>query len=246
MQFHHAGNAAALTASAETSTTVSQPLNLPSSHGDADPSAMESMVSKLVDAHPKSPVPTPFSRRQHTSTPGQPDSRPSSSNLTGQDLVRQMQQPSPSAPQATNGLASHRMSLPSIIPSPFTPRPGENIGSGSRPGTSHQAIPPSTAPVPPSREALEFQQQIAHMKHNIENRTSPVIPFDPAQSSHFETPSGLHTFLRNQMDTSPYSPIKYSSAPLAETTRKPQGSPFGAIGEARPKNAKTPTSGQPG
>ena len=215
---------------------------------ESEPFALEDMVSELVDRKPKpkSPQrPSQFLGDSPSVLPEHAGSRPPSTTFTAQDLVKQMQQPSPS-PQGAAGLASHRTSLPSIMPSPFTPRPGETVGSTSRPGTSHQPDFPGTAPIPTSREALEFQQQIAQMRQNIENRTSPVIPFDPTQSSHYETPTGLTTFLRNQLDQSPWeSPIIHSSAPSADMSgRPPQASPFGAIGEPRSKSAVTPTSGQ--
>ena len=175
-------------------------------------------------------------------------SRPSSSTFTAQDLVRHIQQPSLTPLHNANGHASHRTSLPSIFQTPFTPLPGEISGSGSRPGTSHQLAPPSTAPVPPSRGTIEFQQQLAQMQHNIQARTSPIASLDPTPSSYYETPTELNTFIRNQPDSSPWerSMTTPSAADVEIPKRAPQASPFGAIGETRPKSAKTPTSGQPG
>ena len=171
-----------------------------------------------------------------------------SSTFTAQDLVRQIQQPSPSPLHTSNGHASHRTSLPGIFQTPFTPLPGEIPNSGSRPSTAHQAAPPSTAPAPPSRGSIEFQQQLAQMQHNIQARTSPIASIDPTPSSYYETPTGLNTFILHQPESSPWE--RSMTTPSIEDTaipkRAPRASPFGAIGEARPKNAKTPTSGQPG
>ena len=176
------------------------------------------------------------------------DSRPTSSTFTAHDLVRQIQQPSPTPGLGTNGHASHRTSLPSIFQTPFTPLPGEIPDSGSRPGTAHQVLSPSTAPVPPSRGTVEFQQQLVQMQHNIKARTSPVASLEPTQTSYYETPTGLNTFIRHQPDSSPWE--RSMTTPSVQDTeipkKAPRASPFGAIGEARPKSAKTPTSGQPG
>ena len=192
--------------------------------------------------------------RSSTSQPQSPSpkistkggSRPSSSTFTAQDLVRQMKQPSPV------GHIAHRTSLPTIFPTPFTPRPGETFGSGSgsRPSTAHQVLPPNTAPVPPSRGTIEFQQQLAQMQHNIQARTSPIASLDPTSSSYYETPTGLNTFIRNQPDSSPWERSMTTPSNVeteVEIPRMaPQASPFGAIGEPRPRIAKTPTSVQPG
>ncbi len=200
----------------------------------------ESEPIRLSNSQSQSPA-----VKAHTQSP---DSRPSSSTFTAQDLVRQIQQPSPTPFQSVNGHALHRTSLPSIFQTPFTPLPGEIPDSGSRPGTAYQVATPSTAPVPPSRGTIEFQQQIAHMQHNIQARTSPIAPLDPTPSSYYETPTGLNTFVRNQPDSSPWE-RSMTTPSIGDTEipkQAPRASPFGAIGETRPKSAKTPTSGQSG
>ena len=183
-------------------------------------------------------------------TPEQSGKRPSSSTFTAQDLVRQLQQPSPTPLHNGDSHASHRTSLPSIFQTPFTPLPGEIPNSESRPGTAHQTLPPSTAPVPPLRGNIEFQQQLAQMQHNIQARTSPIASLDPTPSSYYETPTGLNTFMRHQPDSSPTweRSMTTPSSAHTEVPRRPlpRASPFGAVGETRPKSAKTPTSGQPG
>ena len=224
-----------------------------SGHEHGSPALKNTIAPFGVPQH--EPLKMAMSTSQRSSmqaSPQQPLSRPSSSAFTVQDLVRQMQQPSPShspvPPANVNGHNPNRTSLTSIFPTPFTPLPGEMPGSGSRPGTAHQNLPPSTAPVPPSRGAFEFQQEIAQMQHNIQARSSPLAPVDPTPSSYYETPTGLNTFIRNQSVASPWErSSNRSSIPSSDVDRHgPQASPFGAIGEARPRSAKTPTSGQIG
>jgi hypothetical protein len=198
------------------------------------PPNVASVLSNLMEID--EPLPTPT--KSHGSN--SPISRPTSSSFTAHDLVHRMQHPSLTPLPFPNGQTSLPPSFPGIFQTPFTPRPGE---TGSRPGTAHHSNPPSTAPVPPTRGALEFQQQIAQMQHNIQARTSPVLGINPTPSSFYDTPTGLHTFLRNQSESSPWErSLNTPSASSAQTPKKAaQASPFGAIGD-RPRGTKNSTA----
>lgn len=205
------------------------------------------MVNNLVSPSHNLPGSPHSSRPQPPLSPtSKPASRPGSSGFTVQDLVRQMQRSSPTGAAGMNGQPSQPTPLPGIWQTPFTPRPGEDLGAGlaPRPGTAHSPVPLPTTAVPPSTGAVEFQQQIAQ---NMQVRTSPT-PFEPIQSPYYQTPSGFHTFLRHQPNQSPWdSSLATSSASIVGTgqSNASSASPFGAIGE-RPRSAKTPTSAQPG
>ena len=222
---------------------------------------MEIMVDELVGSESvAAETPYPPSAQVSAFNGSSSGSRPASGRFTAADLFRQIQQSSPAPPLASPALTSvHRISLPGVYNTPFTPRPGETNGSLTRPSTSHRANGSAASPgkgYPPSSNAVAFEHQIAQMQHNIQNRTSPIQSFDPtvtpASSSCYQTPTGLGTFVRQNasipVNSSPWvSSVASSTAPGTELPRQaPQASPFGAIGDPRPKNAKTPTSGQLG
>ena len=221
---------------------------------------MESMVDDLVGPEPMAMEPPHPVKPRLSVVDGSPSSsRPASARFTASDLVRQMQQPSPALPLASPAItSSHRISLPGVWKTPFTPRPGETNGASSRPSSSHQVAHHATTPtaIGPtlSPDAMAFQHQIAQTRQNIQTRSSPIQGFDPTitPASYYQTPTGFDTFVRqnasNQSSSLPWvSSANTSSATGTEVPRQAaQASPYGAIGEPRPKSAKTPTSHQPG
>lgn len=140
--------------------------------------------------------------------------------------------------------------LPTVWSTPFTPRPEDMSTTSRRPSTAHRvnaAIAPSSLNSP----AL-FQADILQMQEQIQNRSSPPQSFQPTMSSPYETPTNLTSWIKHidRLQPSP-SPWQNSSAVAGvhETvisTRSPEPSPFGAIGEPRARSGRAPTSGQPG
>ena len=212
---------------------------------------MEDMVDDLVGAEPTAASVRSTSRLDnsgHHDSSSKENSRPVSSTFTASDLVRQISQGSPagifSTPIQQHG---HRGSF-GLSQDPFAPLPGDFGGSvsGSRPGTSHQNASPRLGN---HRSSGFFNDEIAKRQRAIEERSSPLLGME--QSTVSNTPSGLYSLAQNRsrpslqqsLWQSPFS----SSAADAELTRKPPTpSRFGAIGDSRPKGARTPTSGQPG
>ncbi|KIW38588.1 uncharacterized protein PV06_09544 [Exophiala oligosperma] len=150
---------------------------------------------------------------------------------------------------SVSGLQGHMGGHPIIPPvthSPFTPTAEE---SGFSPGAGPARRPdPLPFPVQLS-SSVQFNAQIKHMQQQIEMRSSPLESLQPTLSSHYDSPT--HLTSRNHQHktaTPPLSPWQDLSQVLGRTlpTRSPEPSPFGAIGEARPKSSRAPTSGQPG
>ncbi len=221
---------------------------------------MESMVDDLVGPEPMAiESPHPIKPQLSAVNGSLSSSRPASGRFTASDLVQQMQQSSPAPPPASPAISStHRISLPGVWKTPFTPRPGETNGASSRPSSSHHvahdAATPTAIEHTLSQDAMAFQHQIAQTRQNIQNRSSPIQGFDPTitPASNFQTPTGFDTFVRqNASDQSSSLPwVSSANTSSATGTEVPhqaaQASPYGAIGEPRPKSAKTPTSYQPG
>ncbi|OAP61180.1 hypothetical protein AYL99_03381 [Fonsecaea erecta] len=170
-------------------------------------------------------------------------------SFTARDLVQRIQRSSqPSAADQAVNVAI----LPSILNTPFAPRPGETPESSPRPSTSHRFPEPSSAPVRLSSSA-QFQAHLMHMQDQVQMRTSPLETCEPTMSSHYGTPAHMTTWMRAndpiQPQLSPWRASFGSAVPVQHSpisTRPPESSPFGAIGESRPKSSRTPTSGQPG
>ncbi|RMZ86232.1 hypothetical protein DV737_g178, partial [Chaetothyriales sp. CBS 132003] len=106
----------------------------------------------------------------------------------------------------------------------------------------------------PSSAAIVFEQEIAKMHNNNQNASFPLDGFNATvtPTSFYATSSGRDSFLRGNEQRQSQSPSWSSSAnqPSGSSTEVPREpprvSPFGAIGDSRPKSAKTPTSGQHG
>ncbi len=188
-------------------------------------------------------------------------------SLTARDLVQQMR------PLSGSLVAGRPAALPGIWSSPFTPRPGETPEPSPRPGTAHRwdtTAAATTGPPPPSQQQLnssaQFQADLRHMQHQIQMRSSPPeSSLQPTMSSsNFETPAHLKSWgggRRPPADGRPrsgeapwsyHSPAVSSSIPVQQervviSTRSPDlSSPYGAIGEPRPKSSRATTSGRPG
>ncbi|OQV05809.1 Est1 DNA/RNA binding domain-containing protein [Cladophialophora immunda] len=172
--------------------------------------------------------------------------------FTARDLVQRIQQsPSASQPSMVDQAVNVAI-LPSILNTPFAPRPGETPESSPRPSTAHRFPDPASASVRLNSSA-QFQAHLMHMQDQVQMRTSPLESFEPTMSSHYGTPINLTARIRAndpiQPQLSPWQTSFSSAVPVQHTpisTRPPDSSPFGAIGEPRPKSSRTPTSGQPG
>ncbi|OAL35497.1 hypothetical protein AYO20_05116 [Fonsecaea nubica] len=174
--------------------------------------------------------------------------------FTARDLVQRIQQPSSASQPNALDQAVNVAVLPSILNTPFAPRPGETPESSPRPSTAHRF--PETASTPgPARlsSSAQFQAHLMHMQDHVQMRTSPLESFEPTMSSHYSTPTNMNTWARandlGQPQLSPWRSSFGSAVPVqhhAISTRPPDSSPFGAIGESRPKSSRAPNSGQAG
>ncbi|KIW16737.1 hypothetical protein PV08_03926 [Exophiala spinifera] len=144
------------------------------------------------------------------------------------------------------GQIGGRPIIPPVTHSPFTPTAEE---SGFSPRTGIVRRPDSLAFPAQLNSAVQFNAQIKHMQQQIEIMSSPLESFQPTMSSHYGTPTHLPSWSRiDETDKLPLSPWQ-DLGQVQRTglsTRSPEPSPFGAIGEARPKSSRAPTSGQHG
>ncbi|KIW97251.1 uncharacterized protein Z519_02643 [Cladophialophora bantiana CBS 173.52] len=172
--------------------------------------------------------------------------------FTARDLVQRIQQSSSASQSSMVDQAVNVAILPSILNTPFAPRPGETPESSPRPRSAHRFPESTSASVRPSSSA-QFQANIMHMQDQVQMRTSPLESFEPTLSSHSNTSPNMTSWIRTNDQIQPqFSPWRTSfggAVPVQYTaisTRPPDSSPFGAIGEPRPKSSRTSTSGQPG
>lgn len=207
---------------------------------------MEDMVDNLVGADPAAASVRSASRLDNSGSgiqdgSSKDNSRPASTTFTASDLVRQISQGSPggifSTPVQHHG---HRGSI-GLAQDPFAPLPGE---FGSRPSTSHQASPR----LGNHRSSGFFNDEIAKRQRAIEDRSSPLLSLEHSTISN--TPSGLYTLAQNRSRPSLQqdqwqSPFSSSAADTELARKPPTPSRFGAIGDSRPRAARTPTSAQP-
>ncbi|RMZ89909.1 hypothetical protein DV736_g2860, partial [Chaetothyriales sp. CBS 134916] len=178
-----------------------------------------------------------------------------SSQFTAADLTRQFHQSLPAPPLPSPALAPYTKTLSLSSQSPFHPRPGGSIGSLSRPGTSRGTRPatPTGSGQTPLSGAIAFEQEIAQM-HNNQNSSFPLDGFNAAvtPTSFYATSSSRDGFFRvneprQSQSPSWSSPANQTSGSSTEVPREaPRVSPFGAIGDSRPKSAKIPTRAQHG
>ncbi|EXJ72314.1 uncharacterized protein A1O5_04818 [Cladophialophora psammophila CBS 110553] len=172
--------------------------------------------------------------------------------FTARDLVQRIQLSSSASQSSVVDQAVNVAILPSILNTPFAPRPGETPESSPRPRSAHRFPESASAPVRLSSSA-QFQANIMHMQDQAQMRTSPLESFEPTLSSHYDTSPNMPSWVRTndqiQPQFSPWRTSFGSAVPVQHTaisTRPPDSSPFGAIGEPRPKSSRTSTSGQPG
>ncbi|KAL2408091.1 hypothetical protein ABEF95_002196 [Exophiala dermatitidis] len=214
-------------------------------------SEMEEMVNSIVGTEPHESVGGASSLVTPT-TPSVEHSLGSTAKIlqppatiTAQDLVQQIRRSSGALPQV--------LDLPGVWSSPFTPRPGEAPGLTSRPSTAHRT-PRLGTPAPSLNSSERFRAQLELEKEAIQNRTSPVPSFEPSLCTDDEGQAQPAYWLRmsGPLHAQPQQSPWASSFPtnLSHETvispRKPEPSPFGAIGEPRPRTNRTPTSGQAG
>lgn len=210
---------------------------------------MEDMVDDLVGAEPAAASVRSISRLANSGLhdgSSKENSRPVSGTFSASDLVRQISQGSPAGIFATPiQQHDHRASF-GLSQDLFAPLPGDFGGSisGSRPGTSHQNASPRLGN---HRSSGFFNDEIAKRQRAIEDRSSPLLSMENSTISN--TPSGLYTPGQNRSRPSLQqdqwqSPFSSSAADNELARKPPTPSRFGAIGDSRPKAAKTPTSGQ--
>ncbi|KAJ9603778.1 hypothetical protein H2200_011964 [Cladophialophora chaetospira] len=193
----------------------------------------------------KTPVAQAFTERGIS--PSQPGT------FNARDLVQRIQNSSGSSQPSPRPQAINIAPLPSIWNTPFAPRPGETPDSSPRPGSAHRLMHPPSVPGHLTSSA-EFQTTLTHLQENIQLRTSPQSSFQPTMSSHYDTPTNMTSWLRShdqmQSPSSPWASGFVSAVPAQQqtpiSTKASNASPFGAIGESRPRSSRTPNSGQPG
>ena len=203
--------------------------------------------SSMAQGASASPMISPVALAFHD--PGTLPPQPSPFNA--RDLVQRMQQ-SPSIMHSSPGPQNINIaSLPSIYNTPFAPRPGETPKS-PRPGSAHRVVPPSLGPQHIS-SSTEFKTNLTLQADEIQMRTSPISSFQPTPMSHTSIPSIMkpwaHVTDPVQSQPSPWRSTSQNAAFVQQTpisTRPPNSSPYGAIGEPRPRSSRTPNSGQPG
>jgi hypothetical protein len=172
---------------------------------------------------------------------------PSQASLSNaQDLVQIMQQRTSGPQPSPKAQAINIASLPSIYRTPFAPRPGETPDS-PRPGTAHRSF---QKPVTPQEfdSSAAFQADLAHLADEIQQLSPPQLSFRPTLS---DAPDEVQACGgdQGQLPSSPW-PSHFSGAFPARQSpwsiKPPPASPYGAIGESRPRSSRTPNSGQPG
>ncbi|KIW70992.1 hypothetical protein, variant 1 [Phialophora macrospora] len=240
--------------------------HVPSQH-DSVPDAEGSMASRMlnmVDDLTRPGAPRAESNRSYDSstapmkTPvaqtfaewGNPPSQPATFNA--RDLVQRMQHSSSASQPSPRAQTINIAPLPSIWNTPFAPRPGETPESSPPPSSALRLkLPPS---MPQSLgSSAEFHTNLAHLQEEIQTRTSPQSSFQPTMSTHYDTTPNLTSWIRahDQMQTpsSPWQSPFVSAVPVHQTpipTKHSHASPYGAIGESRPRSSRTPNSAQPG
>lgn len=214
-------------------------------------STMENMVIALTERE----EPRQFELRNDLSTPktkapfAQDSPRNSSQLSPGPEVVPDPSHSFRRSTGSVSGLQGHiggHLIIPPVTHSPFTPTAEE---SGFSPRTGTVRRPDSLAYPAQLNSAVQFNAQIKHMQQQIEMRSSPLESFRPTMSSHYDTPTHLTSWIRqHENNKPPLSPWQDSGLVRGTvlSTRSPEPSPFGAIGEARPKSSRAPTSGQPG
>lgn len=225
-------------------------------------SRMENMVNDLTRpaaARPLSNIqggayaPT----RTETRTPVSPEfverriSGSQSTNINARDLVQRMQQSPGALRSSPKGQAINIAPLPSILNTPFAPRPGETPES-PRLRNAHRLMQ-SPSSVPHYTSSAEFTANLMRMQDQVQMRTSPQSSFQPTMSSNYhDAPSSLpwgRLHDQTAPQSSPWrSPLSsgMSVQPNVTPARPQDPSPYGAIGESRPKSSRTPNSSHPG
>ncbi|OCT50665.1 hypothetical protein CLCR_06642 [Cladophialophora carrionii] len=209
----------------------------------------ESNRSSIAHDSSAAPMKTPLA--QTFADWGNPPSQPAT--FTARDLVQRMQHSSSSASQPSpRAQANNIAPLPSIWNTPFAPRPGETPESSPRPSSAHRFTHPPSVPQNLNSSA-EFHTNLVHLQEEIQTRTSPPSSFQPTMSSHYDTPTNLTSWIRahdqTQPPSSPWKSPFISAVPVHQTpvpTKHTNASPYGAIGESRPRSSRTPNTGQPG
>ena len=226
-------------------------------------SRMENMVDGLMRPEPLQSVrnslnmapgpPTPTFKtplEQDLANTGISQSQPAT--FTARDIVQRIQHSSSASQPSPGDQPINVATLPSIFSTPFTPRPGETPGSSPRPQSAHRFAHPVSAPTHPT-SSVEFQANLMHMQDQIQMRTSPQSSFQPTMSNHYDNPTNMTSWMHanDQMhpQSSPWRTSFSSAVPVQQTlisTRPLDSSPYGAIGESRPRSSRIPNSGQNG
>lgn len=216
--------------------------------------SMENMVNRLTQLEAPDGMGSSALHGPPTPTLNTPMTKPLGEikgSLTARDLVEQFQQSSNASTPVMRDFAINRRVLTPIWDTAFTPRPGETPESSPRPSTAHRFTDSGLSGHLNSQ--AQFQANLSQMQHQIQMRTSPPESFQPTLSSNYETTlshSTHWTYVKEQ-PLPPSSPWQssFSAVPIQETvisTRPPESSPFGAIGQPPPKKNRTPTRSQVG
>jgi hypothetical protein len=214
------------------------------------PGAPRAESNRSSIAHDSSTAPLKTPVAQTFAEWGNPPPQPATFNA--RDLVQRMQHSSNASQPSPRAQTINIAPLPSIWNTPFAPRPGETPESSPRPGSAHRLMQPPSLPQSLSSSA-EFHTNLVHLQEEIQTRTSPQSSFQPTMSSHYDTTSNLTSWIRAhdqmQSPSSPWQGSFVSAVPVHQTPVPPKqshASPYGAIGESRPRSSRTPNSAQPG
>ena len=170
--------------------------------------------------------------------------------LNAQDLLHRMHQSTSASQPSPNVSAINFAPLPSILRTPFAPRPGETPES-PRPTSSHHVLQGPPFSDTPSSSA-NFQADLTRLEDQIQQQTSPQSSFHPTTSGQQEASLNLNPWVRApdnfQPPPSPWRsafPGTGSTQQTPTSTRAPATSQYGAIGESRPRSSRKPNNGQP-
>lgn len=215
----------------------------------AKQSQSQDLSSVLMQTAPEQPPQSTINSTINSSSivTGTP-ALPPNGTLTALDLVSQMQKSSANlvihrSPDSTKQYS--RPVLPSVLKTPFTPTATEKAQLSPRLSVvQHRS--PSFNSEPNSSAAM--RENLARMEREIDQRPTPLSPWDPDDDTDYgRTPTGMSTAFRNfegkDRTSTPFSQFLGINGGSSQAKTSPTGSPFGAIGQARPPQS-TPPSGQ--
>lgn len=165
---------------------------------------------------------------------------------TADDFEADVYKSSQSAPEATTSAPMEsqrniRPALPSILNSPFAPRPGEASSPHSRPGTAHRHPVLTNTPTPLSSNT-RFQEALLRQQQEIEMQPSSLYELpttslsQPASSA--KNPRFLARDISPAVISSPFASSPSVPSPTFPSYDVPRQVPkqprFGAVGQIPP------------